>query len=193
MSGKPDNFGADRSCPGGVRAIRCLGPRHVFCLQILVSALAIHIIGQCTCIASWKTAWKAARKVAGRTLSGKPEGEEVEASTVRTHDLRHTAITRMLNAGVPLPKVAKIVGWSLSTMVKVAARYGYFTTDDLRNAVEAISSSQIHEPKTSVDMELLDRRAGASERATRQRTGGEKSAECAPLWPIKPVELRIGG
>jgi integrase len=63
-------------------------------------------------LGSWKTAWKAARKVAGRTLSGKPEGEEVEPLVVRTHDLRQTAITRMLNAGVPLPKVAKIVGWS---------------------------------------------------------------------------------
>jgi integrase len=91
---------------------------------------------------SWKTAWKAARKLAGRTLAGKPEDVEGEQLAVHTHDLRHTAITRMLNAGVPLPKVAKIVGWSPRTMVKMAARYGHFTTDDLRSAVEAISSSQ---------------------------------------------------
>jgi integrase len=91
---------------------------------------------------SWKTAWKAARKAAARALSGKVGDEEVEPLAVRTHDLRHTAITRMLNAGVPLPKIAKIVGWSPSTMVKMAARYGHFTTDDLRGAVEAISSSQ---------------------------------------------------
>ena len=70
---------------------------------------------------SWKTAWKAARKMAGRTLSGNPEEEEAEPLAVRTHDLRHTAISRMIDGGVPLPKIAKIVGWSPSTMVKMAA------------------------------------------------------------------------
>jgi integrase len=93
---------------------------------------------------SWKTAWKAARKMAGRTLSGKPEKEEVEPLAVRTHDLRHTAISRMIDGGVPLPKIAKIVGWSPSTMVKMAARYGHFSTDELRSAVEAISRPDAH-------------------------------------------------
>jgi hypothetical protein len=40
---------------------------------------------------------------------------------------------------VPLPKIAKIVGWSASTMVKMAARCGRFNTDELRGAVESIS------------------------------------------------------
>ena len=95
---------------------------------------------------SWKTAWKPARKMAGRTLSGRPETEEVEPLAVRTHDLRHTAISRMINAGVPLPKIAKIVGWSPSTMVKMAARYGHFNTDELRGAVESISRPEAHSP-----------------------------------------------
>jgi integrase len=82
--------------------------------------------------------------MAGRTLSGKPETEEVGPLAVRTHDLRHTAISRMINAGVPLPKIAKIVGWSPSTMVKMAARYGHFNTDELRGAVEAISRPEAH-------------------------------------------------
>jgi integrase len=59
---------------------------------------------------------------------------------VRFHDLRHTAVSRMLNAGVPITKVAKIVGWSTSTMVKMAKKYGHFSLDDLRGAVESISS-----------------------------------------------------
>jgi len=95
---------------------------------------------------SWKTAWKAAREMAGRTLSGKPEEEEAEPLAVRTHDLRHTAISRMIDGGVPLPKIAKIVGWSPNAMVKMAARYGQFNTDELRGAVEAISRPEAHSP-----------------------------------------------
>jgi hypothetical protein len=47
----------------------------------------------------------------------------------------------MLNAGVPIAKVAKIVGWSTATMVRMAARYGHFTLDELRGAMETISSN----------------------------------------------------
>jgi DNA-binding MurR/RpiR family transcriptional regulator len=49
----------------------------------------------------------------------------------------------MLNAGVPIAKVAKIVGWSTATMVRMAARYGHFTLDELRGAMESISSTTI--------------------------------------------------
>jgi hypothetical protein len=49
----------------------------------------------------------------------------------------------MLNAGIPIAKVAKIAGWSSSTMVLMAKRYGHFSLDDLRGAVESISGSGI--------------------------------------------------
>ena len=49
----------------------------------------------------------------------------------------------MLNAGIPIAKVAKIVGWSASTMVLMAKRYGHFSLDDLRGAVESISGGGI--------------------------------------------------
>lgn len=62
---------------------------------------------------------------------------------VRFHDLRHTAVSRMIAAGIPLPIIAKIVGWSAGTMAKMAARYGHFTMEELRGAVEAISSRKI--------------------------------------------------
>jgi integrase len=58
---------------------------------------------------------------------------------VRFHDLRHTAVTRMISARVPLPIIAKVVGWSAGTMAKMAARYGHFGIEDLRTAVEAVS------------------------------------------------------
>ena len=62
--------------------------------------------------------------------------------SVRFHDLRHTAVSRMIAARVPLPIVAKVVGWSSGTMAKMAARYGHFSTEELRGAVESISRSQ---------------------------------------------------
>ena len=77
-------------------------------------------------IASIKEAWEFAKKRAG-----------VEC---RFHDLKHTAVSRMLDAGVPMAKVAKIVGLSPSTMVRMAARYGHFNLEDLRSAVETITA-----------------------------------------------------
>jgi hypothetical protein len=49
----------------------------------------------------------------------------------------------MLEAGVPIAKVAKIVGWSAATMVRMAARYGHFNLEELRSAVETISRREI--------------------------------------------------
>lgn len=70
-----------------------------------------------------KEAWESAKKRAG-----------VEC---RFHDIRHTAASRMMDNGVPLPKVAKILGWKPSTMALMAVRYGHFDLEDLRSAVEA--------------------------------------------------------
>ena len=49
----------------------------------------------------------------------------------------------MLDADVPIAKVAKIVGWSPATMVRMAARYGHFALEELRSAVETISRTEI--------------------------------------------------
>lgn len=62
-------------------------------------------------IASLKQAWKQAKKRCGVRC--------------RFHDLRHTASTKLLEAGVPLPTVASILGWSPSTTVRMAKRYGH--------------------------------------------------------------------
>jgi integrase len=97
---------------------------------------------------SWKTAWQQARKNAGLALAGNPEKtDDVPRLACRFHDCRHTAVSRMLDAGTPLPKVAKIVGWSPATMVRMAARYGHFSLEELRGAVESISRGGI--PKGS--------------------------------------------
>ena len=98
-------------------------------------------------IGSIKEAWEAARLRAARILKGETEETEPKETIVplacRFHDLRHTAVSRMLNNGVPIAKVAKIVGWSKSTMVLMAARYGHFSLNDLRDAVESISNGKI--------------------------------------------------
>lgn len=60
-------------------------------------------------------------------------------SAIRIHDLRHSAASRMIAAGVPLPIVAKILGWSAGTTVHMAQRYGHFSIAEMRNAVESIS------------------------------------------------------
>jgi hypothetical protein len=46
----------------------------------------------------------------------------------------------MIAAGMPLPIIAKVVGWKLSTVVSMAERYGHFQEDDMRRAVETISA-----------------------------------------------------
>jgi integrase len=96
-----------------------------------------------------KEAWEAAKLRAAKILKGVPgdngeaDGKQVEPLACRFHDLRHTAVSRMLDAGVPIAKVAKIVGWSPATMVRMAARYGHFALDELRSAVESISRPEI--------------------------------------------------
>lgn len=105
-----------------------------------------------------KEAWEAAKFRAAKPLKGvpdeeRPQGEgdaratqkKVQPLACRFHDLRHTAVSRMLDAGVPIAKVAKIVGWSPATMVRMAARYGHFNLEELRSAVESISRTQIQE------------------------------------------------
>ncbi len=104
-----------------------------------------------------KEAWGRAKLRAGAILKGITDEEQpqegdtkgvqrkVEPLVCRFHDLRHTAVSRMLDAGVPIAKVAKIVGWSPATMVRMAARYGHFTLEELRPAVDTISRDKTAE------------------------------------------------
>jgi integrase len=75
-------------------------------------------------IGSWKTAWKNARKTA--------------KVACRFHDLRHSAVTRLLEAGVSFPIVASLLGWSPSTTTKMAKRYGHIGSTAHREAVAAL-------------------------------------------------------
>ena len=62
---------------------------------------------------------------ASAILSGKAEEEESEPLKCRFHDLRHTAVTRLLESGTPYPVVASMMGWSAATAIRMARRYGH--------------------------------------------------------------------
>ena len=79
-------------------------------------------------IGRWKEAWEAAKDRA-----------KVQC---RFHDLRHTGCTRMLEAGAPFPLIARIMGWSTATTVRMAKRYGHIGHAALRSAVESISGTK---------------------------------------------------
>ena len=75
-------------------------------------------------IGRWKEAWESG-KIRARV-------------SCRFRDLRHTGCTRMLEAGVPFSVVATIMGWSPSTTVRMARRYGHIGQTAQRQAVNAL-------------------------------------------------------
>jgi integrase len=89
-------------------------------------------------ITSLQRSWETALERTGRILTGNADAEPLQC---RFHDLRHTAVSRMIAAKVPIPIIAQLVGWSASTMITMAARYGHYSMDTLRGAVETISGS----------------------------------------------------
>jgi len=110
-------------------------------------------------VGSIKKSWEAARLRTkrhcarcepGRLEESKPNGYVCNAcggkvdvlppglTGVRFHDLRHTSVSRMISNRVPLPIVAKLVGWSAGTLAKMAARYGHFSVEEMRSALEPI-------------------------------------------------------
>jgi len=84
----------------------------------------VHSTDPTKAIGRWKEAWEAAKVEAGVQC--------------RFHDLRHTGCTRMLEAGVPFSVVASIMGWSASTTVRMAKRYGHIGDRAQRLAVDAL-------------------------------------------------------
>jgi integrase len=94
-------------------------------------------------IGDWKEAWEKAKERAGAILEGKAEGEDSEPLECRFHDLRHTAVTRLLEAGIPYPVVASIMGWSAATAIRMAKRYGHIGNQALRAAADVLAGVEI--------------------------------------------------
>lgn len=90
-------------------------------------------------IGNWKEAWEKAKARAGEILGGKrEEEEESEPLHCRFHDLRHTAVTRLLEAGIPYPVVGSIMGWSAATAIRMAKRCGHIGNQALRAAADVL-------------------------------------------------------
>lgn len=63
----------------------------------------------------------------------KADGKEINLSTVRIHDLRHTVASMMVQAGVPIYTVSKVLNHSSTSMTQ---RYAHLQSEHLRGAVE---------------------------------------------------------
>src|SRR5438045_8918938 len=68
--------------------------------------------------------------------NGKDESTKPEALRCRFYDLRHTVVTRLLEAGIPYPVVASMMGWSAATAIRMAERYGHIGNRALRDAAD---------------------------------------------------------
>ena len=116
-------------------------------------------------IGDWKEAWEKAKERAGVILrgetderesvmsqgrrkksgarpekspSGKSESAKPASLECRFHDLRHTAVTRLLEGGIPYPVVASMMGWSAATAIRMAKRYGHIGSQALRDAADVL-------------------------------------------------------
>jgi len=77
--------------------------------------------------------------------------KDAKSTDLRFHDLRHTAATRMGDAGADAFTLAAIFGWS---DIRMAMRYTHAMEDAKRRAVEAIAQNHI-----SCDHSVTDRTA----------------------------------
>jgi integrase len=81
-------------------------------------------------VSHWRTAWSRACKDAGLPGLG-------------FHSLRHSAVTKLLENGVPFAVVAQIAGWAPSTAVRMAKRYGHIRPEIQRAALDKIATDEI--------------------------------------------------
>jgi integrase len=62
---------------------------------------------------------------------------------IRFHDLRHSTATKLLEQGTPFAVVAQILGWSASTAVRMAKRYGHIRPEAQRQALAGVATQEI--------------------------------------------------
>jgi integrase len=102
-------------------------------------------------IADWRTAWRRACR-------------EAKLKGLRFHDLRHTAATKLLEQGTPIAVVAHILGWSASTAVRMAKRYGHIRPEVQRQALATVATAEIqpavhqivHQAESKIESKLAN-------------------------------------
>jgi hypothetical protein len=91
--------------------------------------------------ATWRDLWLAVgERLVEIKWSFTKALKDAKINDLRFHDLRHTAATRMGDAGADAFTLAAIFGWS---DIRMAMRYTHAMEDSKRRAVEAIAQSQI--------------------------------------------------
>lgn len=129
-------------------------------------------------IANWRTAWRRATRsiqcpTCGENQSSgkvcrnvecgaKIEGLKNPLEGLRFHDLRHSTATKLLEQGTPFAVVAQILGWSASTAVRMAKRYGHIRPEVQRQALTGIATQEIrtgvhqfvHQPERALQSTL---------------------------------------
>jgi hypothetical protein len=61
----------------------------------------------------------------------------------RTLTLTVCPVTRLLEAGIPYPVVASMMGWSAATAIRMAKRYGHIGSNTLRDAADVLGGPRI--------------------------------------------------
>ena len=123
-------------------------------------------------ISNWRTAWRRATTLircpscAQLQNPGKTcKNEQCQADLSKTkssldglrfHDLRHTAATKLLEQGTPYPVVAQILGWSASTAVRMAKRYGHIRPEAQRRALEGVATAEIQRDVNQIVNQVSD-------------------------------------
>lgn len=82
---------------------------------------------------------KTAFKAACRRAKKDPDDEKDPGIVgLRLHDLRHTAASKMIEAGVDLVTVSKILGHA---SIQMTMRYAHPTPENMRRAIEHLAES----------------------------------------------------
>jgi len=106
-----------------------------------------------------KTIWKKALDLAG------VEGR------VRPHDMRHTYASWLIQEGVPLPEIARVMGHSDTEITRMYAHLSDAGFDTVRAALERRTSGP-SEPEPVTDLEAVVQRLAALEMQVAELTGG---------------------
>lgn len=108
---------------------------------------------------SWKKAWRVACTKA--------------KLKIRFHDLRHTAVTRMLESQVPFNTVARICGWSPANMVLMISKYGHLFDKSMKAALSKLEGENPEIAVVQADSNQKDAvlQDGANSTAEKSNTG----------------------
>lgn len=119
------------------------GQHFVFCHERygmknhLLTAHMVYDIDPTRPMLSFNGAWRNIRKKAGLKI--------------RFHDLRHTAVTRLLEGGTPFNTVALMMGWSPSNMVLMIRKYGHLIDKSWKAAVILLDGSSTNAEKCAAE------------------------------------------